>query len=52
MYSFDGLFGGGNGGGGEKNSDPTRVRLNDVRHGPATVAKPSTAIKPTLPTSK
>jgi hypothetical protein len=49
MYSFDGLPGGGNGGGGEKNNDPTRVRLKDVRHGPAAVANPNTAIRPTLP---
>src|SRR5689334_12724552 len=53
MYSFEGLFGEGTGGGGggEKNIAPTLVLLKDDRHGPAAVARPRTAIRQMLPTT-
>ena len=50
MYSFEGLLGGGiGGGGGEMNSARTLLMPGAVPHGQAIVAAPSATIKQTLP---
>src|SRR6476660_976094 len=52
MYSLEGLFGGGiGGGGGEMNSARTLLMPGAVPHGPAIVTAPSATIKQTLPIS-